>query len=751
MKALRIQIERRCRAERSKSRLNPCIIAFLVGLSAWLWTAGAARAQSPETTAAENRRCLNCHGQNHIATLDPFERRSMIGLADRENRPGADEPPTRSGLFLSADQIPFAMHSGLSCVNCHADARELPHGQSLQAASCTTSSCHTSEAASFVRGVHAEKPSNGNGLTPTCATCHGGHDILPARDRNSRTYPMNIVATCGGCHRTHATNPSIEGSGKQLISDYLESVHGQLVTKGGLVVAATCADCHGSHEIHPASDERSLVNRANVPTTCGRCHVGIEETYAKSVHGQLHANGEENGHKAPVCTDCHTAHSITRTDVPAFMADIVSECGQCHDDPSMSGTRQATFYQSYRESYHGQVTRLGSTRAARCSDCHGSHDILPISDPDSALHGDHRVQTCSKCHEGVTASFVQFDPHADFHDAERYPLLHGVWLYFMIVISAAFGFFGLHSILWFIRMAIERRRDGPPPNYHNGAAIRRFTRINRVNHALVIISFFGLTFTGIPLFFSDRPWAGTMAEVFGGVDAAGNWHRFFALMLIFNFVLHGVGTIRAAREVAAQAKDTPMGPARTVFGWLFGPHSLFPRWKDVKDCLGMFRWFFTGRGKPAFGRWTYWEKFDYWAEIIGTFIIGGSGLLLWFPTAFANWVPGWTFNVAMVVHGYEALLAVGFIFTIHFFNAHLRLEKFPVDDVIFTGRVPEEEMKHERSAEYAHLVERHRLDQFRTTPAPCWQRVMAIVVGVLAMLIGTGMVVLIILAGLRAF
>jgi len=123
---------------------------------------------------------------------------------------------------------------------------------------------------------------------------------------------------------------------------------------------------------------------------------------------------------------------------------------------------------------------------------------------------------------------------------------------------------------------------------------------------------------------------------------------------------------------------------------------------------------------------------------------------LWFPTVFANWLPGWVFNIAMVVHGYEALLAVGFIFTIHFFNAHLRLEKFPVDDVIFTGRVSEEEMKHERSAEYAHLVERKRLDKFRTTPAPRWQRVMAVMAGVLAMLVGTGMVVLIILAGLRA-
>ena len=85
----------------------------------------------------------------------------------------------------------------------------------------------------------------------------------------------------------------------------------------------------------------------------------------------------------------------------------------------------------------------------------------------------------------------------------------------------------------------------------------------------------------------------------------------------------------------------------------------------------------------------------------GMGIIGGSGLMLWFPVAFSRIVPGWVYNVALLVHGEEALLAVGFIFTIHFFNGHLRPEKFPMDMVIFTGRISEHEMKEERPAEYA--------------------------------------------------
>ena len=129
-------------------------------------------------------------------------------------------------------------------------------------------------------------------------------------------------------------------------------------------------------------------------------------------------------------------------------------------------------------------------------------------------------------------------------------------------------------------------------------------------------------------------------------------------------------------------------------------------------------------------------------------IIGGSGFLLWFPTFFSWWIPGWVFNIATVIHGYEALLAVGFIFSIHFFNAHLRLEKFPVDDVMFTGRISEEEFKEERAEEYSRLVENNQLDALYVRPGRRWQRIFAVVGGVLAMLIGTSMVVLIILAGL---
>ena len=191
---------------------------------------------------------------------------------------------------------------------------------------------------------------------PICSSCHGTHEILKANDRQSKTHPLNIIKICGDCHSQFKT-PTPDGhDAKTWVVNYLESVHGRAVSKGGLAVAATCADCHGPHKVLPAKDLKSSVNRAQVPQTCGKCHTGINETFQTSIHGQKLAAGDK---KAPVCVDCHTAHGITRTDTPAFKLDIVAECGTCHDRPDIGKKHYTPLSETYRRSYHGQVTSLG--------------------------------------------------------------------------------------------------------------------------------------------------------------------------------------------------------------------------------------------------------------------------------------------------------------------------------------------------------------------------------------------------------
>ena len=261
---------------------------------------------------------------------------------------------------------------------------------------------------------------------------------------------------------------------------------------------------------------------------------------------------------------------------------------------------------------------------------------------------------------------------------------------------------------------------------------RRFSRAQRIMHAFLMLSFTGCALTGLPLLFAGEAWATTVARMLGGFELAGAIHRVCAVVMVVLFVGHVLHL--AVRAFAG-------GDLRRL-AW--GPDSMVPQPQDAIDLWGHLKWF-VGRGpQPKFDRWTYWEKFDYWAVFWGMFIIGGSGLLLWFPMFFAKFLPGWIFNVATLVHGEEALLAVGFIFTIHFFNGHLRPEKFPMDTVIFTGRISEHELQEERAVEYERLQREGRLAAYEAAPPTLESRTFGWFVGGSALALGIVVIVLIV-------
>ena len=260
-----------------------------------------------------------------------------------------------------------------------------------------------------------------------------------------------------------------------------------------------------------------------------------------------------------------------------------------------------------------------------------------------------------------------------------------------------------------------------------GTYVRRFGAFERVLHGLLMLSFLGLAFTGMPLLFAEAPWARHLAGLVGGYGVTGTLHRSFGALLIAVFSTH-VGRLLHRLLVKKE------------MGILWGPDSLVPQPVDALQMLQHVRWFVGLGPRPRFDRYTYWEKFDYWAVFWGMGIIGGSGLLLWFPQLFSRLLPGSIFNVAFVVHGEEALLAVVFIFTVHFFNGHLRPEKYPMDTVIFTGRVPLHELRNERPAEYDRLREEGRLEELLAPPPPPSLQLRGRILGTVAVLLGLTMV-----------
>jgi cytochrome b subunit of formate dehydrogenase len=222
-------------------------------------------------------------------------------------------------------------------------------------------------------------------------------------------------------------------------------------------------------------------------------------------------------------------------------------------------------------------------------------------------------------------------------------------------------------------------------------------------------SFLLLASTGLPLKFSHSAIAYWIATHLANLHTMAIAHRVGAVMTFAYFSLH-ISTLLYLRFIK---KD------KNIF---WGPGSLVPNMQDARDLWGHFKWFFGQGEQPRFGRWTYWEKFDYFAVFWGVAIIGSSGLVLWFPEFYTRLLPGWTISLAHIVHSEEALLAVGFIFTVHFFNSHLRPGKFPMDQVIFTGRIAVHELEEERPREWEELQVSGSVERAIVAAMPVWRK-----------------------------
>jgi cytochrome b subunit of formate dehydrogenase len=263
--------------------------------------------------------------------------------------------------------------------------------------------------------------------------------------------------------------------------------------------------------------------------------------------------------------------------------------------------------------------------------------------------------------------------------------------------------------------------------------IKRFNAYHRILHITMAVSFIGLVASGMPLKYAQAPWAAWLMSLLGGYHAAGLIHRICAVITFGYFAAH----------IAYVAYDIAV--IRKFKFAIFGPDSMVPGLKDLEDIYRTFRWFFGTGARPQYDRFTYWEKFDYWAVFWGVGMIGVSGLFLWFPEFFGRFLPGWAFNIASIIHSDEALLASGFIFTIHYFNTHLRPEKFPMDPVIFTGRVPLEELQHERPLEYQRLTSSGTLEGRITGPQASWLTDAGVIFGFLLVAVGFLLLVLILI------
>lgn len=677
--------------------------------------------------------CLFCHTRGttmeEMMLKTPFEEMFKHNYLTSGPAELAKPRPKdwRERLLLDKEAFLRSVHGNLNCVECHDSIKTLPHRQYLPKPNCQN--CHESEEKLWNEGEHGRAFAKGDRDAPDCARCHSDYHVMrPDRSGDAELNPANTVRKCASCH----ADRDVLGRHKDLKGDavetYMQTIHGRGIFQAGLMSAADCSDCHGPHRNLCDEDEKSSISLTNIARTCGHCHTTVATSFTASIHGQAMAQG---GDDAPACTTCHPGHEVKQVALAQFQLGSVGVCGQCH----------AEQIKTYRLTYHGKVAAHGGLETARCADCHGYHDVQATTSPLSSVSGERIVATCRRCHPRANTKLAAFIPHLEYHD-KSHPQTYYAWLFMTILLVGTMGFFVVHSLLWLVREIAElRRRKGEgaragAPTYY----VRRFNLAHRITHAVLFVSVIGLALTGLPLRYSQSAWAKWIMAWLGGPAVAGGLHRIFAALTIGYVAIHFGYLWNLWRRA----------PKRPFWKTVFGPTSMVPNWNDVRQFFQHLRWFLFLGPQPKFGRWTYWEKFDYWAVFWGVAIIGTSGLIMAASPLLMAYLPGWVFNVALIIHSDEALLAASFLFAIHFFHVHLRPLKFPVDHVMFTGSLAEREMREERALELEQLIAEGRLEQVKADAPDRGQLIVNRVIAGISLVIGLGLLVAIVWSELIA-
>lgn len=626
--------------------------------------------------ASDNGACLACH--------------PAPGFKERLASGAKTSLPEEVQHFLGS------AHAGMSCVDCHPGTTLGPHAVKPTVRECAA--CHRPEgevpgykSAPLVAQLHPMKSS----YSPVCQTCHGHHGIGRPDDPTSTVYWNNVPRLCASCH--------VKASLSQLVpqvAGYFESIHGRLAAQPGKQRPAVCTDCHMLHKVSnhaptvpgqttliPAREIRSQV--------CGTCHKTESKEYDAGVHGQAVARGVTD---APVCTDCHGEHKVQPVGSETSAVNpkhIVETCAGCHGNQRYVKLHRlpTTKVSSYMESYHGQANEYGDVKVATCVSCHGKHEILPARSPLSSVNGANLAQTCGKCHPGAGTTFPISRVHVAPHWSEANLLLLLQGLYLLIILGSGAGFvayIGLDLFAhWRLKQAgvterLEHRlRHLPvaPPS-----ALVRMLPVERVQHVLLLVSFFVLAFTGLALVFPGTLFGKIIVMLCGGPAGRAIVHRVAAAVMVVNFVVQGIwmGTTKHGRE--------------TVRALFPAPSDLWDLWQSIVLYLGFSHY------RPSFRRFGYPEKFEFWALVWGTFVMTVTGsLLMWVNWTLAH-MPKLVLDLALIVHKWEAILAVEAILVWHLYHVIWKPDVYPGNASWITGKISFEELVMKHPLEYARAM-----------------------------------------------
>lgn len=665
-------------------------------------------AQAP-TARSERQVCVECHegaGARYDAALAHAPSLSCLSCHHIAFTKDAREAVARR------EQACQSCHSGLAPTHVEASGARVPctgchriHGNQLDAAgrprATTCSSCHARPHA-----LHERTPGRSE---VECTACHTLHVDSDPRVRNER-----VAEACVSCHTgVHPSHAGAPGFARQCTTCH-SLARGAPVAPAADQLTRVCTGCHES--VPPAhgtrkhqaagvlcTDCHSLDRDPRLPAAavviagrCGECHGEAMRDYRAGGHSSGLAPNRPNG-DAPTCVTCHPQRPEDAAEDMRLA--ITMRCVGCHSNDTLARKYNLPLAAgaTYLADFHGATLRFRSEQPQGphgpdvmiCADCHGAHNV-GVRDS-SALQG-----VCARCHTGADAKLAgAWLGHEAPGPRNGMPvwlvrLAYTVLIPFMLLgLTINIGFHYLDQrrkgakVLdapglrrWLARLAGDRHTPE--------SSVERFSRVERLEHLVVMVCFVLLVLTGLPQRLPDVGASMAIVQFLGGIAATRLIHRVTGFVFVALLVFH----VGRAVVTAIRTRRLP---------------AMVPTRADFHEVVGTLSHFMRGTPRPRVGKFDFAQRFEYWGLFLGGVVMSVTGVALVYPEFVARVLPGLTLAVFRNLHGLEATLAVLVVTLWHAWGVLLRPEIFPLDSSIFTRRITVERLKEEYPLEYDRL------------------------------------------------
>jgi cytochrome b subunit of formate dehydrogenase len=539
--------------------------------------------------------------------------------------------------------------------------------------------CHESAGKDFLASAHALQ----GDATPSCLSCHTKAIAGIAEGGSLVELKLAQTQLCESCHVGNGDLGGRRALGGKFVASFDQSVHGAALAAGD-GKAANCVDCHGAHQMNRAAVADALVNPIHITETCAKCHSTEAAEYNTSVHASALVAGNLD---SAGCTSCHGEHNIKLPSDPAspvHKANLAQQvCAECHASLRLTEKYglSSDAFQTFTDSYHGLAVRGGAVEVVNCASCHGAHAIKSDTDPTSSTNKANLARTCGECHPGANDRFAVGPVHASESSRETSPILYWIANIYVVLIVVVIGGMVLHNLLDFLkktRHKLDIQKGIVVEEHVEHRLYLRMTVHERIQHAILGISFTALVVTGFMLRYPEAWWVqGIRSLSSNAFELRSLGHRVAGVVMLVLAAWH-VGYLLFTVPGRSLLRD--LLPKR---------RDLTDPWKVLRYNLGL------SKERVLFLRFSYIEKMEYWAMVWGTFLMGATGIILWFDNVSMGYITKLGFDISRTVHFYEAILATLAIIIWHFYWVIYNPSVYPMNLAWLTGRMSEQEMEEE--------------------------------------------------------